>query len=471
MKRLAVLMACVVAAACLGQAAGKGWPLPAAGADAPAAAAAATATAVTAPAAHTSRLALPAAAASLLAAPTALQFPSDSAALHHFYRQLAHWQTTGQGRINILHIGASHVQAGVLTQRLRWHFALLGDTAALPPRGLIFPYAAARTNNPVNFKVSSQGQWKATRNVNKKHDLELGMSGIAISTHDPMARLSVKVNGDSRLHYTFDCLRLLSGESSPHFQPLIDDSIAGSYDAATQSWSFVLPREQESFTLSFAAPTQAQTTTTPTDALSGASTASGTQLVSDYFQLNGIILDNSRPGIVYHAIGVNGASVGDYLRCPHFQRDLQWLQPNLVIFGIGINDASKPDFDAKDFVSRYDSLIACIQSVNPEVSMIFMTNNDSYIARKKPNDKAIEAQTAFHELARRHHAALWDVFQFMGGLGSARQWRDQAYMKADLIHFTTTGYELLGDCLFQAIMQDYRRYYQTGQADPNKPTE
>ena len=381
----------------------------------------------------------------------ALAFPSDSTALYPFYQHLDSLQNGERSRLNILHIGASHVQAGVFSHRMRWHFAQLGDTSALPSRGLIFPYSAARTNNPPYYKVSSQGQWKTTRNVYKEHDVPLGMSGIAISTQDTSSTLFLRLNRDSSLVYHFNRIRLLTNEPSPSFIPCVDDSILGTYDRDSRTWTFHLLQEKDSFSLSFIENTfvkefmeMQRLPFMPED--------------SAYFQLNGILLDNDNPGVCYHAIGVNGASVHDYIRCPHFARDMKLLQPDLVIFGIGINDATKPEFTKDLFVSQYDTLITYLRDANPGLSMIFMTNNDSYIRRKKPNEKALVARDAFAELAEKHQAALWDVFDMMGGLGSAYRWYQNGLMKPDLVHFSNQGYEYLGDCLFEAIMQDYQHY-------------
>lgn len=384
-----------------------------------------------------------------------LRFPSDSTALYPFYQRMAQWQQTGQGHINVLHIGASHVQAGVFSHRMRWHFSQLGDTSTLPSRGLIFPYSAARTNNPPYYKVHSQGQWKTTRNVYKDYDIELGMSGIAISTQDSSARFSVKLNRDSSLIYQFSRIQLLCNEPTPSFIPVVNDSLFGTYDGNSQSWIYHLAQPQDSFSLSFVENRAVKS-------FMKNNLMAFSQRPADYFQLNGILLDNDNPGISYHAIGVNGASVNDFIRCCHFQRDIQLLQPDLVIFGIGINDATKPEFTQELFVNQYDTLINYLQAANPDLTMIFMTNNDSYIRRKTPNKKALVAQAAFEELATKHQAALWDVFDMMGGLGSARRWRDKGLMKPDLVHFTNPGYEYLGDCLFEAIMQDYQ-YYLTKQ--------
>lgn len=381
----------------------------------------------------------------------ALRFPSDSSALYPFYQRLDALQAEGKEQINVLHIGASHVQAGVFSHRMRWHFSQLCDTNALPSRGLIFPYSAARTNNPPYYKVRSQGQWKSTRNVYKDYDIDLGMSGIAISTQDSSARIQVRLNKDSSLIYHFNRIQLLCNEPSPSFIPCVDDSLFGTYDKATQSWIFHLAQPQDSFSLSFV-ENRAVISFMENNLLAFS------HRPADFFQLNGILLDNDYPGISYHAIGVNGASVNDFIRCRHFQRDIQLIQPDLVIFGIGINDATKPEFTQELFVHQYDTLINYLQAANPDLTMIFMTNNDSYIRRKTPNKQALVAQAAFEELATKHQAALWDVFDMMGGLGSARRWRDQGLMKPDLVHFTNPGYEYLGDCLFEAIMQDYQHY-------------
>ena len=45
-----------------------------------------------------------------------LTYPGDSATMEHFFEKLDSLLFTGQGKINIMHIGGSHVQAGVFSQ-------------------------------------------------------------------------------------------------------------------------------------------------------------------------------------------------------------------------------------------------------------------------------------------------------------------------------------------------------------------
>ena len=43
----------------------------------------------------------------------------------------------------------------------------------------------------------------------------------------------------------------------------------------------------------------------------------------------------------------------------------------------------------------------------------------------------------------------------MGGKDSVGRWRDAGLVKKDRLHFTPEGYVLLGDLLYNAIVDDY----------------
>ena len=45
----------------------------------------------------------------------------------------------------------------------------------------------------------------------------------------------------------------------------------------------------------------------------------------------------------------------------------------------------------------------------------------------------------------------------MGGYGSMQDWTAAGLGQSDKIHFTPEGYRLLGDLLFNAIMDCYRK--------------
>jgi len=88
-----------------------------------------------------------------------------------------------------------------------------------------------------------------------------------------------------------------------------------------------------------------------------------------------------------------------------------------------------------------------------------VTNNDSYRRVRKDkykvNPNGLVAQEAFMEMGTRYNAAVWDQFNIMGGLESMQEWEKAGLAKKDKVHFTNEGYRLLGDLLYNALMDRY----------------
>jgi lysophospholipase L1-like esterase len=337
--------------------------------------------------------------------------------------------------INILHIGGSHVQAGTFPNRIRTNIlSVYPDMVA--GRGMIFPYSAAkRCNNPQDYAVLASHEFDLCRNVERMPQKTLGVTGIAISTDDTTAEILIHLT-DRAINFSIDKIILLGYADSGCVVPAIKvdsnilqpdeiDSVLRRYTfniTVCDSFRIVLPCDSHS-----------------------------------RFTLTGVFLDNTRPGITYHSIGVNGATVPAFLKCPYFEQDLQLLKPDLVIFGLGINDASGKDFDTVNFKNNYLQLIHIIQQVNPECAFIFITNNDSYkrVSRNKyaVNRYGLNARDVFYRLATITGGAVWDQFEIMGGLKSMENWRLAKLAQRDRIHFTSKGYTLIGDLFFNAFMQ------------------
>ena len=133
-----------------------------------------------------------------------------------------------------------------------------------------------------------------------------------------------------------------------------------------------------------------------------------------------------------------------------------------MIFGIGINDAAADSFTKEKFISDYSMLLDTILDINPKCAFLFVTNNDSYkkVSRKKyeVNPNGLLAEEAFMELGKKHNAAVWDFFDIMGGLRSMQDWQEEGIAQKDKVHFTNTGYCLIGDLLFNALMDRYMEH-------------
>jgi hypothetical protein len=172
-----------------------------------------------------------------------IQVPgNDSARLNQFFQKMDTLIEAGKGRINIVHIGGSHVQADMFSHRVRQNLDIVnGDFQT--PRGLIFPFSVAKTNNPYNYRVSYSGNWNSVRNVQKNRIMPLGMSGIAVYTQDPSARINICLNSDEDRRWDFTRLRLLGyvEDGSYSVTPVLyyqNDTINGCFDIDTKTYLF-----------------------------------------------------------------------------------------------------------------------------------------------------------------------------------------------------------------------------------------
>lgn len=365
-----------------------------------------------------------------------LHYDSTAAPMQGLFERWQRMVETGSGNINIVHIGGSHVQAGTFPNTVRCRI-LQAYPDRVGSRGMIFPYsAAAKCNNPADYRVHCIERMALTRCVYKEYDHSLGLCGIAVTASDSLAEVQIVMN-EPGVDYATSRVVVI-GHSDQGIVPLLhvnDRDIHPSYvDPRTDRFVFNLSRPVDSFAVML--PCQE----------------------GDQFTLSGIYLGNRRAGFSYHSIGVNGAAVPDYLRCRDFVRDLRLLHPDLIIFGIGINDASGPNFDTAVFRQNYLQLIDSIRTVNPDCAFIFVTNNDSFrkVSRRKYNVNLNGplAREVFYRLAEETGGAVWDQFEVMGGLKSMDLWRQAKLAQTDRVHFTANGYRLVGNLLADALLKE-----------------
>lgn len=370
-----------------------------------------------------------------------LDYYGDTTAFNRFYNKLDELIFSGKGRVNIVHMGGSHVQAGVLSNRMRENLFSLSD-GIKGPRGFLFPFRLAHTNGPGNFKVRSTGDWEGCKNSHNKHHCNWGASGYTASTLDSNATVKLWSFDTDSVIYPFTRVKVFYDMVPESFSFQLDSTMMVSdilIDSISGSVEYYLSQSYD--TLNFQL--------IKTDSLQTSFTIQGLQLD-----------DFNESGLVYTALGVNGASVPSYLRCRLMEEQLHSIDPDLVIFGIGINDAYQPtsSFSVKQFEMNYDSLIQQILHVNPEANFLFLTNNDSYYKRRSANRNAFGVREGMINLAKKYDGAVWDLFEIMGGLNSIRSWEKSGLAKKDKIHFTRAGYTLQADLMFLALRDAYGDY-------------
>lgn len=365
-----------------------------------------------------------------------LTYYGDKTKFEVLWSRMAHVLYTGEGELNIVHMGGSHVQAGIIGHRMR---ELFNDLApgSVSQRGLLVPFRVGRTNSTVFTGSQSNGEWSACRCSIRKENCFWGMSGFTLSTASDSAWLKLWAFRDDSSHYTGDRVRLY--HSVHPSQPNIN-------------WAGKAPVDHF-HTDSVQGFTEWQLGTV-TDTLTFAFNrdSSSTAEVQVYASWLG---SSAASGIVWNDIGVNGASTYSFLRAQGMESQLSSISPDLVFFGIGVNDAHVPGhrFDPSAFISRYDSLVSVFKSVNPDVALVFLTNSDNYY-KGRPNPNGERVRAAMEKLAQKHNAAVWDLFAVMGGQGSIYQWQTHGLAKSDKIHFTREGYILQADLMYLSVLDE-----------------
>lgn len=421
----------------------------------------------------------------------------DSNRLSTFFAKLDSLALWGDNEINIVHIGGSHIQAGVFPNRMRMNFSNI-----LPgfggERGAIFPYSAARTNNPKNFEIHYSGEWKKCQNSRSPVTETLGMMGYTISTNDLNCSIGFNLNPEEfGSNWKFNKLRLFATIGDKDLMPILvinNDTIPSVYEDST--FVFYLNNFAENGTIALGKISDFDRLY---DKYSQQSIVNSQQLIDNNqelitnnqqindsleiglesdniqnpteeycttntnwkFSIMGLLPENNFNGITYHSMGVNGASLPSWLRCEKFEQQMTFVKPDLAIMAVGVNDANvtSGNFSKEIFKARYNQLLQKIYAANPNCAVIFITNNDCVVRVGRRsyglNKNTALVQQAMHELAEEHNGAVWDLYEIMGGFGSISVWNEVGLANKDRVHFLVPGYNLLGDMLYNAIVYEW----------------
>ncbi len=351
-------------------------------------------------------------------------------------------------QVKMLHIGGSHIQADVWSGQLRtrlyeW-FPKSGGA-----RGFIFPQKLRRSNGSPTFRVNYTGEWIGAKCTAAKSRTPLGLAGVSATTTDSLATLEIILVDDiahahAQSRFTFTRAKIFHNSDRRHHLILLADSTLRAVQTSPPDSGYTEFRFEKPMT-------QLAVQFLKIDSIAGV------------FTLYGIDLQNDESGFVYHAVGVNGAKVSSYLGCDLLPDHVRALAPDLITLSVGLNDAANTGFNAQKFEREYDEFIKTLRRAAPDAAILFTTVTDNYKRRRVVNRNTVAVREVFFSLAKKHHAAVWDLFSIMGGLESILRWKAAGLAKRDRMHFTPVGYKLIGDLEFDALMKAYhdKRYAAT----------
>lgn len=361
---------------------------------------------------------------------------------NYFFKQLDSIYEGHNNKIHIFHIGGSHIQADIYSNKIRTYLQNMTPNSQ-SQRGFVFPFELAHTNNPSNYKISgTKSKWKGYRSSVTKDSVAWGLSGISAAFRDSSDILKVQANfrNETKKPNTFSSLRVFYNTWKTDYNLNVVKSslvISEEINADKMYKQFNFDRKLQEVELRLV--------------------IKDNEILNPEFLLMGMEFMNDNNGIEYTSIGVNGGSFSFYNRTTFFETQLELYKPDLFIIAIGTNDAYMPvaDFDEEKFRYYYDAFIAMIRRVNPNCAILLTVPNDDYYKRKIPNPNTIAQQRIIFELSEKYQMAVWDFFDIMGGLGSSNKWFQNKLMPKDRIHFTRLGYSIKGDLFISALIKSW----------------
>lgn len=330
---------------------------------------------------------------------------NDSVSLGSFYEKLYQLEKTKKGRINIIHIGDSHIQADNLSGTIRQKMQLKFGNAG---RGLIFPYRIAKSNEPTTYKTITNATWDSKRNVFYEKPLPIGISGFTIETKDSSAEINLTVKDQPGLGYSFTKFTMFHDKGINNFDIAICDDLNCERGLFKSSDKSANPFVSE---LKFDKPVSQII-------LKNKCIDSANQKCT---RIYGMLLENDSSGILYNMIGVNGAEFRHYNMSRYFQEQLNYLNSDLIIVSMGTNEAFSKGFDKELFYRNIDTLITNLKISNPHATILLTTPADSFRKSRKGRVKNPDmniAKETIIDYCLKNKLAYWNLYDIMGGFGS-----------------------------------------------------
>jgi lysophospholipase L1-like esterase len=339
-------------------------------------------------------------------------------------------------KLNILHLGGSHIQADMYTDEMRTRLNQLGPDMN-GGRGLIFPVKMVHSNNPVSFDVKYSGNWDFCKCTIQKDSCNLGLTGFSVSTRDSLCSIWIDPNCKNNVHYTFNRIRIFHEPTNYKVSIITNDSVYnGIYNEKYGYTLFILNKDEDLLHLMIVKDS-----------------------TDNSFTLQGISLETDSPGITYNSVGVNGAMLSSYLHCRLLSMHMKAISPDLLVFSIGTNDGNTEHFDSLKFISEYRQLLNISLEATPNAAILLTVPNDCYLYRRHANTNTSKMREIIFALAREYHCGIWDFYTIMGGLNSSQNWYSAGLMRSDRIHFNEKGYLLKGDLFFSAFLKSWESQF------------
>lgn len=364
---------------------------------------------------------------------------------------------TDSAAFTIVHIGDSHIQADVLTGTVRDNLQKKYGNGG---RGIIIPFKIAGSNEPYSYTFTTDKPVVSAKLLSVPWLSDMRFTGASFTPKAMKYSISLNTevvrNPDGS---PFNKIRLYS-RGRFFIDNITDEKGVKLIPSVIPSSGYVdinLPVSVKGIKLSLHS--------------------------FENVSFSGASLTNGNSGIVYHAIGNNGATFSNYNRIENFGKDVASLSPDLIIISLGTNDAFGKISD-ESLIEELNYLLKQLKDARPKVKFLLTTPMEcqrtfrSYRKRRKGsrrrysytrsqtvNTRVATVADAIRKYAAENKIPLYDFYEVAGGNGASSRWVSSKIMSSDRIHLSFPGYRVAGDLFTEALRHSLiNRYSESDQS-------
>lgn len=187
------------------------------------------------------------------------------------------------------------------------------------------------------------------------------------------------------------------------------------------------------------------------------------RVVSGNPRMFGVVLERDRPGVVYDAIGINGARAEllNGIDGKHWAEQFELRRPSLVILQFGTNESEALGVPAS-YEKTLTAVVEKVRAAAPEASILVAspldraeTSENGALRTKPVIEKLVAAQRS---VALATKVAFFDTFEAMGGNGTMAKWAKKGLCGGDLTHPTPAGAEIVGDLFYKSLASGFEAW-------------
>jgi lysophospholipase L1-like esterase len=360
-------------------------------------------------------------------------------------RVFSAWSRLEEGRadddVRIVQFGDSHTAADLQTGTVR---RLLQGRFGDGGRGLVAIGRPWKGWRQQGVRVGMSGTWTPERGKVDRGKLSgdglYGLLGVGLSSRSKGARAWLEAAGTSRAELAF-----LAQPKGGAFDVLVDGTqvvrVSSKSSSAASAYVSVDMSESSAHQLEIRPAGDGDV------------------------RVFGAALDRAEHGVIFDALGINGARIQTVLSWDeaHVAEQLQHRAPHLVILAYGTNESTDSEAVLRRYEERLVLTVDRMARAVPGAACLLLGPPDRAVRSSEgwvtpPTIQEILATQ--RRVAQAAGCAFYDQTAAMGGEGAMAAWAAESPPRAqrDRVHLTREGYEQLGSAFASDLLRAYEAW-------------